>query len=58
ILSTTMRRAYRRSINDADLQRPLRFFREASRDGFDAGYNTRKGETKKPARRGWPAIKV
>ncbi|MBI3208937.1 MAG: DUF1592 domain-containing protein, partial [Candidatus Solibacter usitatus] len=37
ILSTTMRRAYRRSINDADLQRPLRFFREASRDGFDAG---------------------
>ena len=37
ILSTTMRRAYRRPVTDTDLQAPLRLFREAARDGFDAG---------------------
>jgi len=38
ILSTLMRRAYRRPIVDADLERPLAFYREGkSRGGFDAG---------------------
>ena len=38
ILSTLMRRAYRRSISDADLERPIVFFREGHSNGdFDAG---------------------
>jgi len=38
ILSTLMRRAYRRSISDSDLQRPMAFYREGSSGGdFDAG---------------------
>jgi len=38
ILSTLMRRAYRRSISDADLERPMVFYKEARSDGdFDAG---------------------
>jgi hypothetical protein len=38
ILSTLMRRAYRRPVSDADLERPLAFYREgrSARD-FDAG---------------------
>ena len=38
ILSTLMRRAYRRSISGADLERPMVFYKEARSDGdFDAG---------------------
>jgi hypothetical protein len=38
ILSTLMRRAYRRSISDADLERPMTFYREGKSEGdFDAG---------------------
>jgi Protein of unknown function (DUF1592)/Protein of unknown function (DUF1588)/Protein of unknown function (DUF1585)/Protein of unknown function (DUF1587)/Protein of unknown function (DUF1595)/Planctomycete cytochrome C len=38
ILSTLIRRAYRRPIIDADLQKPMEFFREARAEGdFDAG---------------------
>ena len=42
ILSTLMRRAYRRPVNDTDLERPLKFYREARAQGsptggFDAG---------------------
>ena len=42
ILSTLLRRAYRRPINDDDLAAPLRFFRQGCGDegddqGFDAG---------------------
>jgi len=38
ILSTLMRRAFRRPIVDADLERPLAFYREGrSSGGFDAG---------------------
>jgi hypothetical protein len=38
ILSTIMRRAYRRPVNDADVGRVLPFYREARQDGdFDAG---------------------
>ncbi len=38
ILSSLMRRAYRRPINDADLESPLWFFTEGLREGgFDAG---------------------
>ena len=38
ILSTIMRRAYRRSVGDTDLKRVLPLYREARRDGdFDAG---------------------
>jgi hypothetical protein len=38
ILSTLMRRAYRRPVTTADLQVPLRFFDEGRRDGgFEAG---------------------
>jgi hypothetical protein len=38
VLATLMRRAYRRPVNDADLERILPFYREARRDGdFDAG---------------------
>ena len=38
ILSTLMRRAYRRPVSEADLERPLAFYREGESDGgFDAG---------------------
>jgi cytochrome c5 len=38
ILSTFMRRAYRRSISEADVERPMAFYREGRSDGdFDAG---------------------
>lgn len=38
ILGTLMRRAYRRPVTDADLQVPLRFYKQARADGgFDAG---------------------
>jgi len=38
ILSTLMRRAYRRSIAEADLERPMAFYREGkSEHDFDAG---------------------
>ena len=38
ILSTLMRRAYRRPVTDADLQKPMEFYREARAEGdFDAG---------------------
>jgi cytochrome c5 len=38
ILSTLMRRAYRRSISDADVERPMAFYREGkSEHDFDAG---------------------
>ena len=38
ILSTLMRRAYRRPVNDADLKRPMDFYRDARAEAdFDAG---------------------
>lgn len=38
ILSKLMRRAYRRSISEADLEKPMAFFREERSEGdFDAG---------------------
>ena len=38
ILSTLMRRAYRRPVGDADLKKPLELFRSVKdADGFDAG---------------------
>ena len=38
ILSTLTRRAYRRSISEADLERPMAFYREGKSEGdFDAG---------------------
>jgi hypothetical protein len=37
ILSTLMRRAYRRPVTDADLQVPMKFYKEARAGGFDAG---------------------
>jgi mono/diheme cytochrome c family protein len=38
VLSTLMRRAYRRSISEADLERPMAFYREGkSERDFDAG---------------------
>ena len=38
ILSTLMRRAYRRPVSDADVERPMAFYREGRADGnFDAG---------------------
>jgi mono/diheme cytochrome c family protein len=38
ILSTFMRRAYRRPVSDADVERPMAFYREGRADGnFDAG---------------------
>ena len=37
-LSTLMRRAYRRPVTSADLQKPMEFYRKAkTEDGFDAG---------------------
>ncbi len=41
ILSTLMRRAYRRPVNDADLARPMEFFRDGRKEAdFDAGIET------------------
>ena len=41
ILSTLMRRAYRRPVNAADLRKPMEFFRKAkAEDGFEAGIET------------------
>src|SRR5690606_19460680 len=38
IVSTLARRAYRRPVTEADLEVPMRFYRQASeRDGFEAG---------------------
>ena len=38
ILSTLLRRAYRRPVTDEDLERPMEFYREArAAGGFDAG---------------------
>jgi uncharacterized protein DUF1592/uncharacterized protein DUF1588/uncharacterized protein DUF1585/uncharacterized protein DUF1595/uncharacterized protein DUF1587/cbb3-type cytochrome c oxidase subunit III len=38
ILSTLMRRAYRRPVTDEDLQKPMEFYRKArAEEGFDAG---------------------
>jgi mono/diheme cytochrome c family protein len=38
ILSTLMRRAYRRPVQPADLQKPMDFYRQAkAEDGFEAG---------------------
>ncbi|HEY3147087.1 MAG TPA: DUF1592 domain-containing protein, partial [Dongiaceae bacterium] len=38
ILSTLMRRAYRRPVNRADLLKPMQFYRQAkTEDGFEAG---------------------
>jgi hypothetical protein len=38
ILSTLMRRAYRRPVTRADLEKPMEFFRKAqAEDGFEAG---------------------
>ncbi len=38
ILSTLMRRAYRRPVSDADLARPMEFFRDGRKEAnFDAG---------------------
>ena len=38
ILSTLMRRAYRRPVTGADLQKPMEFYRKAkAEDGFEAG---------------------
>jgi hypothetical protein len=38
ILSTLMRRAYRRSVSGADLEKPMAFYRKGSaEDGFEAG---------------------
>jgi hypothetical protein len=41
ILSTLMRRAYRRPVTEADLQKPMEFYRRSSAEGgFDAGIET------------------
>lgn len=37
IFGTLMRRAYRRPVTDSDLQVPLKFYKEARNDGFEAG---------------------
>ena len=38
ILSTLMRRAYRRPVNEADWQVPMKFYKETAKDkGFEAG---------------------
>src|SRR4030095_2332201 len=38
ILSTLMRRAYRRPVQQADLQKPMEFYRQAkAEDGFEVG---------------------
>jgi len=41
ILTTLMRRAYRRPVTDADLQKPMEFYRKAqAEEGFEAGIET------------------
>jgi mono/diheme cytochrome c family protein len=41
ILSTLMRRAYRRPITDEDLEKPMEFYRKArAEEGFEAGIET------------------
>jgi len=41
ILSTLMRRAYRRPVTDADVQKPMEFYRKArAEEGFEAGIET------------------
>jgi hypothetical protein len=41
ILSTLMRRAYRRPVTSADLQKPMQFFRETrAQENFEAGIET------------------
>jgi hypothetical protein len=37
VFSALMRRAYRRPVTDADLQAPMKFYKEARSDGFDSG---------------------
>jgi hypothetical protein len=37
ILSTVIRRAYRRPVTDADLQIPLKFYKDSRTEGFEAG---------------------
>ncbi|MDB6053936.1 MAG: Protein of unknown function (DUF1587)/Protein of unknown function (DUF1592)/Protein of unknown [Verrucomicrobiales bacterium] len=37
ILSSLMKRAYRRPVNEADLKKPMEFFREGRAEGFDSG---------------------
>ncbi len=37
ILTASMRRAYRRPVTETDLQAPLRLYKEAKSEGFDAG---------------------
>lgn len=37
ILTTLMRRAFRRPTSPADLEKPMEFYRRARADGFDAG---------------------
>jgi len=41
ILSTLMRRAYRRPVTDADLEKPMEFYRKTrAEEGFEAGIET------------------
>ncbi len=41
ILATLMRRAYRRPVTEADLEKPMEFFRKArAEEGFEAGIET------------------
>ena len=40
IFTGLARRAYRRPVTEADLQSPMKFFRAAKSDGFDAGIET------------------
>ncbi|MEJ7608961.1 MAG: DUF1592 domain-containing protein, partial [Bryobacteraceae bacterium] len=37
IFGTIMRRAYRRPVTETEVQVPLKFFKEARKDGFEAG---------------------
>src|SRR5258705_8099055 len=37
ILATVMRRAYRRPVTDADLEIPLKFYKDSRMEGFEAG---------------------
>ena len=70
ILSTLLRRAYRRPVTDADLEKPMEFYREARAEGdFDAGiemalsavlvnpqflFRDRAGPARRRARHGLP----
>jgi hypothetical protein len=41
VLSTLMRRAYRRPVTSADLEKPMEFFRETrAKEGYEAGIET------------------